>query len=104
MAQFSGIRKKKHRLHNQAKEEMFALFKQSRETFPSDESLHYAKHAFLFAKRHKIPLSRSVKESFCKTCQTPLFLGVNARLRLSKTRCKVLTCLSCGSIKRFGYK
>lgn len=103
-AQF--LQKKKKKLHKKAYGEMVRLFDLSAESFPAKESINYAKHAYAFAKRHRISVPKQYKASFCKKCYTPLFAGKTLRVRFSagKAPKKILTCLNCSYVKRIVLK
>lgn len=53
--------------------------------------------------RYRIHLPSKYKHRFCKKCNTYLLYGSNSRVRIKKS-CKLITCLSCGSIIHYPYK
>ena len=55
------------------------------------------------AQKTNIRINPELNRRYCKRCLIPLLPGVTARVRIHNSRI-VLTCLSCGSVRRFPLK
>ncbi|XP_059146538.1 ribonuclease P protein subunit p21-like [Physella acuta] len=58
------------------------------------------------AEKHVIRIHPSIKRTFCKSCNIVLVSGHTCRIRLrsKKETHTVVTCLLCGTIKRFMWR
>lgn len=55
-----------------------------------------------YSTRLKIPLPLEIRRSFCKDCNSLLAGNCRVRIKPGKKPIKIITCLSCGQIKRVG--
>jgi RNase P subunit RPR2 len=60
-------------------------------------SSHYVK----ISRRNRMPLNAEAKLLICKKCTAPRLYGSNTRVRISNGQ-KIITCLECADIRRFG--
>ncbi len=60
-----------------------------------------ARHLVKTSSRHRLPLPVKQKHWICRGCKSMLIPGDNARVRI---RCgqRIITCLTCGRVRRFG--
>ncbi|CAL1537403.1 unnamed protein product [Lymnaea stagnalis] len=58
------------------------------------------------AQKHVIRMHPSIKRSFCKSCNIILISGQTCRIRFRSRSEKhtVVTCLHCGTMKRFMWR
>lgn len=88
-----------------AQERINLLLELARETVKSDASLakRYVDMARRIAMRSGVRLGRERKQFICKNCGSPLVPGVNCRVRVRSDQGThvVVTCLACGSRKRY---
>ena len=82
-------------------ERLFSLAESSQEQGLSSESRRFIKLARLIGKRYNQRLTKDQRMQFCKSCNS-LLLASNSRNRISPKGWKTITCLSCGSISRYG--
>ncbi len=99
------IRQKSDNVRQIAQERIDILLRLARETVKSDAALakRYVETAQRLAMRSGVRLGRERKQFICNDCRSPLVPGVNCRVRV---RCDhethvVVTCLECGSRKRY---
>jgi len=67
---------------------------------------HYITTMRTVAEKHQIKFHPTIKRSFCKSCNIILVSGVTCRVR-AKSKSEphtVITCLLCGTIKRFMWR
>jgi len=88
-----------------ARERIDILLRMARENVKSDPALskRYVEMARRIAMRSGVRLGRERKQFICKNCGSLLVPGVNCRVRVRsdhETRV-VMTCLACGSRKRY---
>ena len=88
-----------------ALERIAELFLQAEKNFVEYPKLsdRYVVLARKIAMRYKVRFNDFQKRLFCKGCSSYLKPGVNSTLRLVSGRI-VLRCVSCGHVRRFGYK
>lgn|SRR5512136_113260 len=83
------------------------LMRMAIETAPQDLYLanRYVEMATKLATRHRVRLAPQWKRLVCRTCKSLLFPGRTSRVRMRQDRRPhtVVTCLRCGTIKRYGY-
>lgn len=90
-----------------ARERIEILLRQAEEAFPHDTELskRYVGLSRKISKRTKVRIPREKKHYLCKNCGQPLILGKNVRLRLRPVNSRIIiSCLSCGSIRRYPYR
>ncbi len=65
----------------------------------------YSRLALRMARRHRVSIPRMWRWRYCKNCGVILFPGLTARVRIRNERMPhvVITCLKCGSVRRFPY-
>lgn len=65
----------------------------------------YVEMATKLATRHRVRLAPQWKRLVCRRCKSLLFPGRTSRVRMKQDRRPhtVVTCLRCGTIKRYGY-
>ncbi len=80
---------------------LFSLAESSQKQGLSLESKRFIKLARLIGKRYNQRLTKDQRMQFCKSCNS-LFIASNSRNRMSSKGWKTITCLSCGSIYRYG--
>ncbi len=88
-----------------AKERIKILFDLAKEIIKKDLKLsqRYVEIARKIALRTNFRLKK-LKRKFCKNCNTLLIPGFTARIRLNKKHKTInVTCLICGSLKRYPY-
>jgi len=88
-----------------AEERVDILLRLAREVLKTDSarSKRYVEMAQRIAMRSGLRLGSQRKQFICKNCKSPLVPGVNCRVRLRAERGThvVVTCLECGSRKRY---
>ena len=88
-----------------AEERVDILLKLARDSVKSDPSLskRYVELAQRIAMRSGVRLGPERKQFICKNCKSPLVPGVNCRVRVRTELGThvVVTCLECGSTKRY---
>ncbi|WP_340820233.1 ribonuclease P protein component 4 [Methanolobus sp. WCC4] len=82
-------------------EYLFGLAKEELSSNP-ERSARYVSLARKIGMRHRVRIPAELKRSFCRNCGSLLVPGYNSRTR-SKNGCVVVTCLNCGSIKRYPF-
>lgn len=98
-------RQKLSNAHQIAEERIDILLRLARKMVKSDRALSkkYVEMARRIAMRSGVRLGPERKHFICKNCGSPLVPGVNCRVRVRgerETRV-VMTCLECGSTKRY---
>ena len=88
-----------------AEERIQILLKQARKNLDDETmSLRYVELAGKISKRTKVRIPPEEKRYLCKGCGLPLIPGKNARVRVvSRNPRIVITCLSCGKLKRYPF-
>jgi len=88
-----------------ARERIEILLDLARKTFPDDRILskRYVELARLIGMKAGVRLSKEQKMSICKGCGTLLVPGTNCRVRIRPEpgTTVLITCLECGSKKRY---
>lgn len=88
-----------------ARERIDILLGLARETLKTDTALakRYVETAKRIAMRSGVRLGPERKQFICKECGSPLVPGVNCRVRVRSEQGThvVVTCLACGSRKRY---
>jgi ribonuclease P protein subunit RPR2 len=98
-------KKKRKQAKGKAAEDISYLLDQAKTSESTNSS--FSKKCIALAKkmssRYKVPLKKE-KHLFCNKCHTILIPGKTAQVRIKagKNKIKVVTCLECGTIKRFG--
>ena len=89
-----------------AQERMHILLGQAREMVRKDEQLskRYVQLARKISMRTKVRISPEEKQYLCKNCGIVLIPGLNARIRLRPRSVRLVTCLSCGAMKRYPFR
>lgn len=59
------------------------------------------RHLVRMSRRHRLQIPESVRHLYCKKCLIPFIHGENVRTRISGGQ-RIVTCLSCANIRRFG--
>ncbi|WP_321430086.1 ribonuclease P protein component 4 [uncultured Methanolobus sp.] len=97
-------RKNKAVARNIAQERIEYLFNLAKSEFSenSEKSKRYVALARKIGMRHRISIPPELKRSFCKNCGSLLVPGNNSRVRL-KDETIIMTCLTCGNIKRYPF-
>ncbi|MBC7085533.1 MAG: ribonuclease P [Methanomethylovorans sp.] len=97
-------KKNKNLAKELAKERIQKLFElaESEHKLKPYRSDEYVGIARKIGMRYLVRFPRELKVRYCKTCGSYLVPGNNCRFRLRK-KCVVLTCLKCGSVKRYPY-
>jgi ribonuclease P protein subunit RPR2 len=84
------------------------LASQRIETAPQDLALanRYVEMATKLATRHRVRLSPTWKRLVCRRCKSLLLPGRTSRVRMRQNRSPhtTVTCLRCGTMKRYGYR
>jgi len=79
---------------------LFELAEKELKKYP-ERSRRYVELARKIGLRYNIRLSKERKRSFCKKCNTLLYIGKTAKLLDKKLPgLKVIKCLNCGEIKK----
>jgi ribonuclease P protein subunit RPR2 len=99
------VKKKKKKAKETAKQHMQELYDIAKKEFPKKISSNALKQLWKYSTKYKIPIPIAQKRSFCKHCFRMLVPGKSCRVRLKpgKKPLRIITCTSCGSIKRLGY-
>ena len=87
-----------------ASERIHILLNLAQEMALKDESLsrRYVALARKISQRTKVKIPREMKKYLCKSCGIALIPGQNTKIRLHARRTGiVITCLSCGYVKRY---
>lgn len=88
-----------------AEERIRILYRMAREVFSQDPALakRYVELAKRIGMRTRVRIPKELKYLTCKKCHNLLIPGANCRVRVRAdggTR-TIVTCLMCGSIKRY---
>lgn len=59
------------------------------------------RHIAKLSRRHRLAVPQTVRHLYCRNCLQPFRHGVNVRTRIHAGQ-RVVTCLSCKSVRRFG--
>ena len=88
-----------------AEQRIKRLFDLAKAAYPSrpDLSDRYVDIARRISMRHRVGIPREFKRYVCKECCSYLVPGQNSRIRLDGNNI-IVTCLKCGSIRRYPYK
>lgn len=88
-----------------AEQRIRRLFDLAEKAYPRRPELsdRYVDIARRISMRHRVGLPRDFKRRMCKACGSFLVPGKNSRIRLDG-RNVVITCLKCGTVKRYPYK
>jgi len=88
-----------------AEQRIKKLFELAEKAYPSRPDLanRYVDIARRICMRHRVSMPRELKRRMCKKCGAFLVPGENSRVRLDGKNV-VITCLQCGTIKRYPYK
>ncbi|MBD3155741.1 MAG: ribonuclease P [Candidatus Aenigmarchaeota archaeon] len=79
---------------------LFELAKKELKKYPK-RSRRYVELARKIGLRYNIRLSKERKRSFCKKCNTLLYIGKTAKITSDKLpELKVVKCLNCGEKKK----
>ena len=86
-----------------AKEAQNSLIHLLEKTDDKDSVLAHssARQMLAVSRKHRISLPNSAKILLCRKCETPFIHGSNVRTRIKHGR-KIVTCLSCSNIRRYG--
>ena len=88
-----------------AEERIGLLYRFAREVFDKNPGLakRYVEIARLIGMRCRVRIPRELKRFTCKGCGSLLIPGANCRVRTKpkKPTILVMTCLTCGEIKRY---
>ncbi|SFM66272.1 ribonuclease P protein component 4 [Methanolobus profundi] len=97
-------KKNKAVARNIAMERIEYLFTLAKEEFPAspNRSKRYVSLARKIGMRHRVSIPADLKRNFCRNCGSLLVPGSNSRTRL-KNGYILMTCLECGSIKRYPF-
>jgi ribonuclease P protein subunit RPR2 len=89
-----------------AQERIKRLFELAWQNFKKKPYLarRYVKLARLIGLRYNVRLSKELKRSFCKKCNSLLVPGITAKVRLCRGKIILITCLFCGKVKRYPYR
>ncbi|TMI14007.1 hypothetical protein E6H33_09345 [Candidatus Bathyarchaeota archaeon] len=90
-----------------AHERIDLLLGQAVETLPRDPKLatRYVGLAKRISTRTKVRIPTEKKHYLCKNCGQPLIPGKNARIRIRSGNSRIIiSCLSCGTIRRYPYR
>jgi len=60
-----------------------------------------ARNILSLSRKHRLSLPNSAKILLCRKCSKPFIHGINVRIRIKHGR-KIVTCLSCNNIRRYG--
>ncbi|MFH0848942.1 MAG: ribonuclease P protein component 4 [archaeon] len=100
-----AVNRRSHSVSAIAEERIRILYKMAREVFGSDPALarRYVELAKQIGMRTRVRIPGELKYLTCKKCHNLLIPGVNCRVRVRADRGTrtVMTCLMCGSVKRY---
>ena len=60
-----------------------------------------ARQLLAVSRKHRLSLPNSTKMLLCRKCATPFAHGSNVRTRIKHGK-KIVTCLNCNNIRRYG--
>ena len=60
-----------------------------------------ARQILAVSRKHRLSLPNSAKILLCRKCATPFAHGLNVRTRIKHGK-KIVTCLNCNNIRRYG--
>ena len=63
----------------------------------------FARHILAVSRKHSLSLPDKAKLLLCRKCASPFTHGENVRIRIRRGR-KIVTCLKCQNIRRYGFK
>jgi ribonuclease P protein subunit RPR2 len=102
-----GIRERKHRQNEIARERILKLFEEAEKAHNKEPKLakRYVELARKISTRTNTRIPFSLKRKFCKNCNAYLVPGKNARVRV-KNKIMIITCLECKAVSKmtFGKK
>ncbi len=80
------------------------LFEQAFRVFAKQKALarRYVALARQVSTRHRIRIPKPYKRFYCRKCDSLLVPGKSSRVRLTRGKVSI-TCLECGSVRRYGY-
>ncbi len=70
-------------------------------SMPMIARVNAAKHLVRTSSRNRLPLPASQRHWICRGCKALLIPGETSRVRIRSGQ-RIITCLSCGKIRRFG--
>ena len=70
-------------------------------SMPMIARVNAAKHLVKTSKRNRLPLPINQKHWICRGCTELMIPGNNSRVRIKDGQ-RIITCLICGRIRRFG--
>ena len=70
-------------------------------SMPMIARVNAAKHLVRTSSRNRLTLPKSQRHWICRGCKTLLIPGDTSRVRIRAGQ-RIITCLSCGKIRRFG--
>jgi ribonuclease P protein subunit RPR2 len=98
----SRRRKRKAFINDIVLQRVERLFDAAFVEFPAhtQRSDRYVELARKLAMKHRVPLGKTYKMRFCRSCGAYFVYGTNARVRIKDKR-TVITCLRCHDLRRY---
>ena len=96
------VKKERQRVADEHIVHMYTLALAAMDTHP-DRSSRYITLIRAISKKHKVTLSRPMKQGICTACNMPLVPGKNASVR-TRNATVVITCQHCGAVKRYPFR
>jgi RNase P subunit RPR2 len=98
----SRRQKKKEFVRDIVLQRIDRLFEEALIEFPANaqRSDRYVELVQKLATKHRVPLGKTYKMRFCRSCGAYFVYGTNARVRIKDKR-TVITCLRCHDIRRY---
>jgi ribonuclease P protein subunit RPR2 len=98
----SRRRKRKAFINDIVLQRVDCLFDAAVVEFPAhaQRSNRYVELAKKLATKYRVPLGKTYKMRFCRSCGAYFVYGANARVRIKDKR-TVITCLRCHDLRRY---
>lgn len=98
----SRRRKRKAFINDIVLQRVDRLFDAAFVEFPAHarRSDRYVELAQKLATKYRVPLGKTYKTRFCRSCGAYFVYGANARVRIKDKR-TVITCLRCHDVRRY---
>lgn len=100
-ARNSRSKAKKHRKKNAIEAQSHLVRVLNNTNMPKLVRENATIHLITTSQRNRLPLPRKSSPRICRKCKSLLFLENNTRVRIRAGQ-RIITCLNCNNIRRFG--